>query len=673
MDSYPSRNIVWPRRAVVTAGMPYGNKPLHFGHVGGVFVPADCFARFLRDRIGRENVCFVSGTDCYGSPIEEGYRKEVEAGTFSGTIKEYVKRNHDLQAETLKRYDISLDIYEGSGLGHAGEVQHTISEAYVKRLYDHGFLHLESTQQFYDTKEDMFLNGRQVVGHCPVQGCKSEKAYADECDLGHQYDPADLINPISSVSGTVPEMRTVNNWYFDLPSLAYIVKDYVEAAEQDEQVRPLVPKTIKEFLVPPIIYIKVELYDAYTQLADKLPAHEYRDAAKGKQSFELEFASVADRDQARGVLTEANIRFRTGKALVPFRISGNASWGIPCPEIDGVSGLTIWCWPESLWAPLSFTMARNDEQGLSRALWRKFWCSKNAHVYQFIGQDNLYFYGVAQPALFAALQEEKPVVEDAPDGELQQTKLIANHHILFGDKKASSSSEVKPPTADELLEYYTVEQLRAHFLALALDQKSVGFKPKVFEQDSAKRDDPRVADPVLKEGALLTKVFNRLARSCFYEAQKNFEGYMPLGRVSKEVLKKVYNVMCAYEETMYRVELHSIMSQMDEFIRYANKYWSSHIKEADQEGSEELRRQTLIDSFYLLRIATLLMHPIVPRGTEKICDFMNFDFDEFFSWNYDFDSMEELCNAHELEAKRHRVRDLPPRTDFFSFHPSQKK
>ena len=465
----------------------------------------------------------------------------------------------------------------------------------------------------------------------------------------------------------------MNNWYFDLPSLAYIVKDYVEAAEQDEQVRPLVPKTIKEFLVPPIIYIKVELYDAYTQIVDKLPAHEYRDAAKGKQSFELEFASVADRDQARGVLTEANIRFRTGKALVPFRISGNASWGIPCPEIDGVSGLTIWCWPESLWAPLSFTMARNDEQGLSRALWRKFWCSKNAHVYQFIGQDNLYFYGVAQPALFAALQEETPVVEDAPDGELQQTKLIANHHILFGDKKASSSSEVKPPTADELLEYYTVEQLRAHFLALALDQKSVGFKPKVFEQDSAKRDDPRVADPVLKEGALLTKVFNRLARSCFYEAQKNFEGYMPLGRVSKEVLKKVYNVMCAYEETMYRVELHSIMSQMDEFIRYANKYWSSHIKEADQEGSEELRRQTLIDSFYLLRIATLLMHPIVPRGTEKICDFMNFDFDEFFSWNYDFDSMEELCNAHELEAKRHRVRDLPPRTDFFSFHPSQKK
>ena len=71
MNDRPS----WPRRAIVTAGEPYGNKGLHFGHVGGVFVPADFFARFLRDRLGRENVIFTSGTDCYGSPIMESYRR----------------------------------------------------------------------------------------------------------------------------------------------------------------------------------------------------------------------------------------------------------------------------------------------------------------------------------------------------------------------------------------------------------------------------------------------------------------------------------------------------------------------------------------------------------------------------------------------------------------------
>lgn len=93
----------FPRRAVVTGGMPYGNKSLHFGHVGGVFVPADFFARFLRDRIGAENVLFVSGTDCYGSPIMEGYRKRCEGRGYTGTITDYVRENHDLQKGARRR------------------------------------------------------------------------------------------------------------------------------------------------------------------------------------------------------------------------------------------------------------------------------------------------------------------------------------------------------------------------------------------------------------------------------------------------------------------------------------------------------------------------------------------------------------------------------------------
>ena len=76
----------FPKRAVITGGMPYGNKDLHFGHIGGVFIHADSFARFLRDRIGAENVCFVSGTDCYGSPIVADHAARVAAGTESGTL-----------------------------------------------------------------------------------------------------------------------------------------------------------------------------------------------------------------------------------------------------------------------------------------------------------------------------------------------------------------------------------------------------------------------------------------------------------------------------------------------------------------------------------------------------------------------------------------------------------
>ena len=665
--------VKWPKRAVVTAGMPYGNKPLHFGHIGGVFVPADAFARFLRDRIGAENVRFVCGTDCFGSPINEGYRKLVEAGEFFGTIADYVMRNHEAQKKTLDAYGISLSVYEGSGIGHCGEVHQLVSNRFIEKLHENGHLHLESTLQFYDTEAQTFLNGRQVQGRCPVQGCKSEHGYADECDLGHQYAPEDLIAPVSSVTGTVPEMRPVENWYFDLPAFADFLRGHVEALEADPEVRAIVSKTVREFLAPPVIYVKNEAEEAYRIVADELPSHRFRAAEAGKQSFEIEFDTIEDRDAARPVLARAGIRFRTGKTLVPFRITGNIEWGVRAPVIDGVEGLTVWCWPESLWAPMSFTMAANDELGLPRGSWRDFWCSEDAQVYQFIGQDNLYFYGVAQPALIEALAPGDLMAEGIAEHPLRQTTLVANHHILFGNKKASSSGAVKPPTADELLNHYTCEQLRAHFLALGLDQKSVGFKPKPFDPDPVKRDDARVADPVLKEGALLTNVFNRLARSCFYEAGKSFEGYMPLGAPLPSVAERAHATLHSYDELMHRVELHSIMSLADEFIRFANKHWTCGIREAEQKGSAEARRQVLVDSFFLLRIATLLMHPVVPFGTEKICDYLNFEFDEFFSWNYDFDSMEELCSAGEITEGRHRVRDLPPRFDFFKKHESQLK
>ncbi len=675
----------WPRRAVVTAGMPYGNKPLHFGHIAGVFVPADCFARFLRDRIGADNVRFISGTDCFGSPINEGYRKLVESGEFDGEISDYVERNHAAQAKTLEAYDISLSIYEGSGLGHSGDVHQQISEAFITRLYENGYLHKRATLQFFDAQAETFLNGRQVTGRCPVQGCKSEHAYADECDLGHQYPPEDLIAPRSSVTGTVPEMRPVENWYFDLPRFADFLRERAAAQEADPEVRPVVSNTIKEFLAPPVVYIKNEAYDEYMAIASELPEHSYRPAEKGKQSFEIEFANIDARDAAREVLVRAGIRFRMGKTLTPFRITGNIEWGVQAPVIDGLEDLTVWCWPESLWAPMSFTMAINDKMGMPRGSWRDFWCSDDAEIYQFIGQDNLYFYGVAQPALFEAICPGDILKPGIGEHDINQTKLIANYHILFGDKKASSSGAVKPPTADALLEYYTAEQLRAHFLALGLDQRSVGFKPKAFEPDEAKRNDSRVADPALKEGALLTNVFNRLARSCFYEAQKSFEGYMPIGPVSEQVRTRVHEELARYDATMHKAEFHTIMSQMDEFIRYANKYWTEQIRlvELDKAGEfdadygiehvEARRRQVLTDCFYLLRVATLLMHPVVPSGTEKICDYMNFDFEDFFSWNYDFDDNAELCCAGEIDEGRHAVRELPPRTDFFARHPSQFK
>lgn len=379
-DLKDNKRVSWPARAVVTAGMPYGNKPLHFGHIGGVFVPADAFARFLRDRIGADNVRFVSGTDCFGSPINEGYRKLVEAGEFSGTIEDYVLRNHEAQKRTLESYDISLDIFDGSGIGHAGEVHQMVTDAFIAKLYENGWLKRDATLQFYDTQAETFLNGRQVVGRCPVQGCKSEHAYADECDLGHQYAPADLIAPVSSVSGTVPEMRPVENWYFDLPAFADFLRRHVDALKADPEVRAIVPQTIAEFLAPPVIFVKNEAFEAYEAVASELPAHAYRAAEKGKASFEIEFASIDERDEARAVLAREGIRFRTSKTLVPFRITGNIEWGVSAPAIEGVEGLTVVLAGVAVGAYLVHHCRERRARAAARQLARLLVCRRRVRV-----------------------------------------------------------------------------------------------------------------------------------------------------------------------------------------------------------------------------------------------------------------------------------------------------
>ena len=128
----------FPKRAVITAGMPYGNKELHFGHIGGVFIPADVFARFMRDRIGKDNVIFVSGTDCYGSTIEASYEQAVKDG-FSGTIEDFVLSNHKKQKQVLESYGISLNLFGASALFDTGEEHAKLSAEVFRKLRKRGF------------------------------------------------------------------------------------------------------------------------------------------------------------------------------------------------------------------------------------------------------------------------------------------------------------------------------------------------------------------------------------------------------------------------------------------------------------------------------------------------------------------------------------------------------
>jgi methionyl-tRNA synthetase len=638
--------------------MPYGNKGLHFGHVGGVFVQADAFARFLRDRLGAENVIFVSGTDCYGSPIAEAYRQASESGEFGGTLEDFVRGNHLRQREVLRAYHVEPNLFAASGLAPFVGVHKDLAELILRTLHANGFLLKLSTPQFYDPQLEVFLNGRQVEGRCPMSGCGSEKAYADECSLGHQYEPKELLEPRSVLTGNRPEMRDVTNWYVDVPAVREQLGEWVERIRDSGAWRPFAVSSLAEYFEPPTIHITRDQAESLETVSGQLPPHR-REPGRGK-SIQLVFDSVAEREKAVVGLAAAGIRYRTGKTLVPFRLTGNLEWGLPAPSLEGLEGLTFWVWPESLWAPVSFCAAYLEQTGRGRESWTDWWCSPESWIYQFIGEDNVYFYGLPQGAIWLGMQGSQPV-SDPGEGDWQLTHLVANRHLLFLDKKASSSGKVKPPMAGELLEHYTPEQLRVHFFGMALGRRGVNFKPKPFNP-AAKEKEP---DPVLKESKVICNAFNRHARSCFYTIQKFRGGRIPGGTPTVETATRCEQAILDFEEAMLKHEFPTAFVVCEDLIRDAGKAWSAKRAFAD-DCAEDVRCEALVEAFHYLRVATTLMHPIVPEGTEMIRQYLNVG-EELWSWDRIFQPLSSFIE----DCETHRPRFLEPRVDFFPKHPSQ--
>ncbi len=651
---------IFPKRAIVTGGMPYGNKELHFGHIAGLFVHADMFARFLRDRIGAENVVFVSGTDCYGSPAMEGFRKLKESGKHEElkSIEDFVKYNHNKQVETFKEYMISLDFFGASAFGPAKQNHIEMSKYFIESLDKVRAISKQETLQFFDEKLGIFLNGRQVIGKCPIEGCTSEKGYADECDMGHQYNPEELINPISTLSNTKPTLKEISNLYFNLEDYNDLLKQWANLLEKDATYRPYITKEIIEFLKKPEIYIKKDYLEQVEKIKSKLGKFKIEEEGQNKTSATLVFDKLKEREKACAILTENGIRYRTGKTLVPFRLTGNVEWGVAVPEIQGVKGLTFYVWPESLWAPISFTKTYLEKSTNENKDWKDWWCDPQAKVYQFIGEDNIYFYGPAEMAIFFALQGKNPNI-NVPKGDLQIPRIVANKHILFLNKKASSSGMVKPPMAQDLLNYYTPEQLRAHFLGLGLSYNNASFMPKPLNPTAQ----PNEADPVLREGNLLTNVFNRVIRTMFYTVGQKYDWIMPDVNVSEEILKESKSIILQYENLMAEQKFHVVMNLLDGYIREINKYYVKYSKEF--ENDEENYKQTIVNTMQKIRTAAVLMHPIAPGGIELLKDYLNVN-ENYFNWNYIFDSFQTFA----IE-KPYRLKEIPPKFDFFAKHPSQ--
>ena len=202
------------KRTLVTTALPYANGPVHIGHLAGVYVPADIYARYLR--LKGEEVLMIGGSDEHGVPITIKARKE------GVTPQDIVDRYHKIIKDSFEEFGISFDIYSRT----SSKIHYETASEFFRTLYDKGEFVEKVSQQYYDEEAQQFLADRYITGTCPH--CHNERAYGDQCEAcGTSLNATDLINPKSAISGSQPVLRDTKHWYLPLDKWESYLREWI--------------------------------------------------------------------------------------------------------------------------------------------------------------------------------------------------------------------------------------------------------------------------------------------------------------------------------------------------------------------------------------------------------------------------------------------------------------
>ena len=203
-----------PKRYTITAALPYTNGPVHIGHLAGVYVPADIYARF--QRLQNKDVAFICGSDEHGVAITLKAKKE------GITPQEVVDKYHAIIKKSFADFGISFDNYSRT----SAEIHHKTASEFFKKMYDAGQFIEEVTEQLFDEEANQFLADRFVVGTCPK--CGFEESYGDQCEnCGTSHNATDLINPRSVISGNKPVLKATKHWFLPLDRYEDFLREWI--------------------------------------------------------------------------------------------------------------------------------------------------------------------------------------------------------------------------------------------------------------------------------------------------------------------------------------------------------------------------------------------------------------------------------------------------------------
>ncbi|WP_417856070.1 methionine--tRNA ligase [Xanthomarina gelatinilytica] len=201
-------------RYTITAALPYTNGPIHIGHLAGVYVPADIYARYLR--LTGNDVAFICGSDEHGVPITIKAKKE------GVSPQDIVDKYHAIIKKSFEDFGISLDNYSRT----SAKIHHETASGFFTTLYNKGEFIEEVTEQLYDEEANQFLADRFVIGTCPK--CGNEESYGDQCEkCGTSHNATDLINPKSAITGNVPTLKQTKHWFLPLDKHEAFLREWI--------------------------------------------------------------------------------------------------------------------------------------------------------------------------------------------------------------------------------------------------------------------------------------------------------------------------------------------------------------------------------------------------------------------------------------------------------------
>lgn len=581
-----------PSKVVITGGMPYANGPLHLGHLAGALVPPDIYARFMRMLVGNENVLYVCGNDDHGST------SELSAHRAGKPIREFIDSIHEEQTRTLKRYSIEPNVFSGTSRPECYPLHQKFSQDLIRKLHQNKMLIKKTSKQWYDPELKRFLQDRLVTGKCPNSKCNNEAAYSDECEqCGTHYDPSELIQPKSTVSQGVPELRETVHWWLNLWEVSEELRVWIQGKEK--KWRSSVYQEVIHTVMPTLSFSN-QFETQYKELKEKLPTHKSK-YTSGKKVAVI-FNTKNDLEEGIKVFTQHGIETHMMKDWAERSISRDVAWGIPMPEdVDPeMKGKTLYVWPDSLVAPIAFTQVALQAQGKDPEEWKSYWTDPQAQIVQFLGQDNVYFYVLMQGAMWFGSQDE--IHRTPKQGELQLSDVYSCFHLMVeGEKMSKSKGNFF--SGDQLLDEkkYSADQIRYFLSMLTLPEKSSNFDFKTLDERNA-----FLAGP-------MNAAFEKPISACF----SKYDGKVPQGTLNEKVKQETVKIIRLYLKNMPKADYGVLLNMIENYARQINSLFTQ-FKPHDDRAPEQERKDALYSCFYVLKNILIMLYPFVPETMEKL-------------------------------------------------------